>query len=115
MEAELQRQPSTQTYVRFPPATDIRRRATFRARLATTAIRVPRSASSCSKRGPAARCPGKRSAKNTQWFNEERGHPKLKEHISGVSALPRAADSWNSFKSALNRAYPKFNETMELP
>jgi hypothetical protein len=59
--------------------------------------------------------PGQRSAKNTQWFNEERGHPKLKEHISGVSALLRAADNWNSFKSALNRAYPKFNETIELP
>jgi len=59
--------------------------------------------------------PGQRSSKNTQWFNEERGHPKLKEHIAGVSALLRAADNWNSFKSALKRAYPKFNETFELP
>lgn len=59
--------------------------------------------------------PGQRSSKNTQWFNEDRGHPKLKEHISGVSALLRAAESWSSFKSAINRAYPKFNETLELP
>lgn len=59
--------------------------------------------------------PGQRSAKHTQWFNEDRGHPKLKEHISGVSALLRAADNWDSFKSSLNRAYPKFGDTMELP
>lgn len=59
--------------------------------------------------------PGQRAAKHTQWFNEERGHPKLKEHISGVSALLRAAESWSSFKAALDRAYPKFGETIEMP
>ena len=59
--------------------------------------------------------PGQRAAKHTQWFNEDRGHPKLKEHISGVSALLRAADRWESFKTAMDRAYPKFGNTIELP
>ncbi len=58
---------------------------------------------------------GQRSAKHTQWFNEERGHPKLKEHISGVSALLRASESWSSFRAALQRAYPKFGTNLELP
>lgn len=58
---------------------------------------------------------GRRSAKHHQWFNPERGHPALKEHISGVIALLRAAETWEGFKRGLNRAYPKFGETMELP
>jgi hypothetical protein len=58
---------------------------------------------------------GRRSHKHHQWFNPDKGHPKLKEHISGVIALLRAADDWNAFKRGLGRAYPKFGETMQLP
>ncbi len=57
---------------------------------------------------------GRRSYKHHQWFNAEKGHPKLKEHIAGVIALLRAADNWESFKRGLDRAYPKFNETIPL-
>lgn len=58
---------------------------------------------------------GRRTHKHHQWFNPEKGHPKLKEHISGVIALLRAAEDWPSFKRGLDRAYPKFGETMHLP
>lgn len=58
---------------------------------------------------------GRRSHKHHQWFNADKGHPKLKEHISGVIALLRAADNWEAFKRGLNRAFPKFGETIELP
>jgi hypothetical protein len=51
--------------------------------------------------------PGQRSAKNTQWFNPERGHPQLREHIAGVTALLRASETWSGFKAAMERAYPK--------
>ncbi len=51
--------------------------------------------------------PGQRSAKNTQWFNPERGHPQLREHIAGVTALLRASETWSGFKAAMDRAYPK--------
>jgi len=57
---------------------------------------------------------GRRSHKHHQWFNPERGHPKLKEHIAGVIALLRAAEDWKSFKRSLHRAYPKFGETIEM-
>lgn len=57
---------------------------------------------------------GRRSHKHHQWFNPDKGHPKLKEHISGVIALLRAAEDWPSFKRGLDRAYPKFGETIQL-
>lgn len=57
---------------------------------------------------------GRRKDKHHQWFNTEKGHPKLKEHISGVIALLRAADDWTSFLRAIDRAYPKFGATIEL-
>ena len=57
---------------------------------------------------------GRRSHKHHQWFNPERGHPRLKEHISGVIALLRAAESWGAFKKGLDRAYPKFGKTIEM-
>lgn len=58
---------------------------------------------------------GRRAHKHHQWFNPERGHPKLKEHIAGVIALLRSADDWKSFKKALDRAYPRFGDTIEMP
>ncbi|MGL6211417.1 MAG: P63C domain-containing protein, partial [Paracoccaceae bacterium] len=66
-------------------------------------------------KNPPSENTGRRSHKHHQWFNPNRGHPKLKEHIAGVVALLRASDDWNAFKRAINRAYPKFGETMELP
>lgn len=58
---------------------------------------------------------GRRKDKHHQWFNPENGHPRLREHISGVIALLRAAETWDGFKRSLNRAYPKFGDTIELP
>lgn len=57
---------------------------------------------------------GHRSHKHHQWFNTDKGHPKLKEHIAGVIALLRASDNWEAFKRGLNRAYPKFGDTIPL-
>ena len=50
---------------------------------------------------------GWRKNRHHQWFTPEFGHPKLRMHIEGVTALMRAAGSWESFKRALDRAYPK--------
>lgn len=57
---------------------------------------------------------GRRSHKHHQWFNTDKGHPKLKEHIAGVIALLRAADKWETFKRGLDRAYPKFGQTIPM-
>lgn len=58
---------------------------------------------------------GERLTKHHQWLNPEFGHPKLREHIAGVVALMRASSSWDGFILALDRAYPKFGDTMQLP
>ena len=57
---------------------------------------------------------GRRNHKHHQWFNPDRGHPKLREHIAGVIALLRSADDWGAFKRALDRAFPKFGQTIEM-
>ena len=49
---------------------------------------------------------GWRKNRHHQWFTPEFGHPKLLQHIEGVTALMRAASNWESFKRALDRAYP---------
>ena len=49
-----------------------------------------------------------------QWFTPQFGHPKLRMHIEGVTALMRAAGSWESFKRALDRAYPKRGSQFSL-
>ena len=64
-------------------------------------------------RNPTTR-PGQRSAKHHQWFNPLDGHPALREHIAGVIALLRNAETWESFKRSLDRVYPKFGETIEM-
>lgn len=43
------------------------------------------------------------------------GHPKLKEHLSAVVALMRAGRNWKDFYWLLDRAFPRFNETLQLP
>ena len=50
---------------------------------------------------------GWRKNRHHQWFTPEYGHPRLKEHLEGVTALMRAAPTWESFKRSLDRAYPK--------
>lgn len=57
----------------------------------------------------------RRTHKHHQWFDTDLGHPKLKEHIAGVIALLRSADDWGTFNRALNRAYPRFGETIAIP
>ena len=52
--------------------------------------------------------------KRFQWFTPEHGHPKLKEHLTGVMALMRAAPNWDAFRRALQRSYPKHEEQMPL-
>lgn len=50
---------------------------------------------------------GRRRHKHHQWFTPDIGHPRLKEHLSGVMALMRASDTWEGFRNLLDRSYPK--------
>ena len=58
---------------------------------------------------------GWRKNRHHQWFTPEFGHPKLLQHIEGVTALMRAAGSWGAFKRALDRAYPRLGTQFALP
>jgi hypothetical protein len=63
---------------------------------------------------------GNRKGTHTQWLTTDYGHPKLKEHLSILIALAKAADfNEPAFKKSVNKALPKFNidgtSTLELP
>jgi P63C domain-containing protein len=47
-------------------------------------------------------------------LTEDIGHPRLREHLSAVVALMKAAPDWRRFQSMLNRALPRYGDTMEL-
>lgn len=50
---------------------------------------------------------GNRPHKHHQWLTPDIGHPKLRDHISGVIALMKSADDWLGFKRILEKVYPK--------
>jgi hypothetical protein len=47
-------------------------------------------------------------------LTEDFGHPKLREHLIGVTALMKAAPTWTAFKDLLDRVYPKYGDTLQL-
>ena len=59
---------------------------------------------------------GHRPHKHHQWLTPDIGHPKLRDHISGVIALMKSTDDWMQFKKTLNRVYPKkkIGDTIEM-
>lgn len=57
---------------------------------------------------------GYRKDKHHQYLTEDFGHPKLKEHITGVIALMRAAPNWKSFQRMVERVYPKWNDQLDM-
>jgi hypothetical protein len=41
-------------------------------------------------------------------LTEDIGHPKLQQHLSAVTALMKASDTWKQFKPMVERALPKY-------
>jgi hypothetical protein len=59
---------------------------------------------------------GRRKKINTQYFTEDYGLPELKDHLKGVMLLMDAAGgSEVQFNRMLNRALPKYGDTIEMP
>ncbi|MBI3568921.1 MAG: P63C domain-containing protein [Gemmatimonadetes bacterium] len=58
---------------------------------------------------------GRRRAKHHQWLTEDVGHPALAQHLHAVTALMRISDSWDEFKSKLERAFPRKTKLSDLP
>lgn len=57
---------------------------------------------------------GHRSHHHHQWFTEDVGHPRLREHLHAVIALMKASSTWNQFKRSIGRAFPKPGEAIPL-
>lgn len=58
---------------------------------------------------------GRRKIKFHQKLTEDHGHPKLREHLAGTVALMKASDTWTEFYRMLQRSYPQYNVTLQLP
>jgi len=58
---------------------------------------------------------GRRKHRYFQRLTEDVGHPRLREHLAAVIALMRGNTTWKKFYNQLNRALPKWNQTLELP
>ena len=49
-----------------------------------------------------------------QMLSEHVGHPKLREFLEGLKALMRISPNWATFQEHLKRAYPHFDESLQL-
>lgn len=58
---------------------------------------------------------GRRKHKYFQRLTEDVGHPRLREHLAAVIALMRASTGWSQFHRAMQRALPRYGDTLELP
>ncbi len=57
---------------------------------------------------------GSRKRKFFQYLTEDIGNPALREHIANVIFLMRACNKWSDFKRMLERAAPKYGDTLPL-
>jgi hypothetical protein len=57
---------------------------------------------------------GRRKDRHHQFFTRDYGFPELKQHILNVIFLMKGSENWKTFHNLLNRAAPKYGDTMEL-
>jgi hypothetical protein len=58
---------------------------------------------------------GKRKRTFQQYFTGEVGVPELREHLSNVTILMKASDTWPQFIELLDRAKPRLGDSFRLP
>lgn len=58
---------------------------------------------------------GRRKHKFFQRLTDDVGHGKLREHLTAVITLMRASPNWVTFYRLLQRALPKYKQTLDLP
>jgi len=57
---------------------------------------------------------GNRARKHFQHLTKDYGHPELKDLLSNVIFLMKGCASWEDFKYRLNKARPKYGDTLTL-
>lgn len=56
-----------------------------------------------------------REYKLFQHLTEDFGHPKLREHLTGVIMLMKYSPDWQIFMDRLDREYPQWGDSLMLP
>lgn len=57
---------------------------------------------------------GRRRVHHHRLLTDDVGHPRLREHLTAVIALEKAATTWDGFYRGIQRALPKYNQTIPL-
>ncbi len=57
---------------------------------------------------------GNRRHKHFQWLTQDVGDPALREHLASVIALMKASSDWTQFKLLVDRALPRYGDTIEM-
>jgi hypothetical protein len=58
---------------------------------------------------------GRPTQKLFQWLTQNKGYPKLREHLGSAVAIMKLSDDWDDFMEKLDRLHPKFGTTLPLP
>lgn len=58
---------------------------------------------------------GRKGGKLHQFLTMVEGHPRLKQHLEGITALMKVAQSWGQLQDWIDQHYPKLNQTLRIP
>lgn len=58
---------------------------------------------------------GRRKHPFTRRLTDDIGHPRLREHLSGVVTVMKLSDGYADFLDKLDRTHPRYGENLELP
>lgn len=57
---------------------------------------------------------GRRARMHHQYLTRDIGHPTLREHLMKVIFLMRGCSTWDEFRRMLNRASPRYGDTLPI-
>jgi hypothetical protein len=57
---------------------------------------------------------GRRKHKNFQWLTNNKGYPKLREHLGAVVATMHLSADWHDFIAKLDKFYPRQGKPTQL-
>jgi hypothetical protein len=57
---------------------------------------------------------GRRKHKNFQWFTNNVGYPKLREHLGSVVAIMKLSTDWYDFRAKLDKLHPSYGKPTQL-
>lgn len=58
---------------------------------------------------------GRRAVKHHQWLTGEIGEPRLRAHLEATIALMKISKNWQDFERNIDKVYPRYDITPDLP